>query len=164
MLITCFNFCGDLTVLFWYARLLDRTVLTGKALTRGHTDHINNIFLQWPWSMTLQSNLTSTVWRQTKQRAKYLCQLSFSPKVILNTQKNTHTNRTDCSNWPTEVVQVGRAVHSLGLHQYLNVSLQMTALYLCYRIIMIALCNRADHYIFALWFLSFFLSFFLFLA
>ena len=27
-------------------------------------------------------------------------------------------------------------------------------------VIMVALCNRADHYIFALWLLSFYLSFF----
>jgi len=27
-------------------------------------------------------------------------------------------------------------------------------------VFMVALCNRADHYIFALWFLSFYLSFF----
>jgi len=35
-------------------------------------------------------------------------------------------------------------------------------LYFSYCIIMVALCNRTDHYIFALWFLSFFFFFFFF--
>ena len=40
--------------------------------------------------------------------------------------------------------------------------LGMRISFIFYTLFMVALCNRADHYIFALWFLSFFLSFFFF--
>jgi len=52
----------------------------------------------------------------------------------------------------TELISIEKKIMSL---QNPDFNAQMS-------FIMVALCNRADHYIFALWLLSFFLSFYLF--
>ena len=64
-------------------------------------------FELWPYDRDLRMDLDSV---NVNQHNKY--QRSFSPKVIVRTDKHTH--RTDCSNWTTKVV--GKDERTIAKH------------------------------------------------
>ena len=86
--------------------------------------------------MTFKFDLDSIT---VKQSDSYLSKRSRNSNVIV---AQTDTHPTNCSTWTIKVVDDDLEARVLSF-------------------IMVALCNRADYYIFVLWLLlSFFLSFF----
>jgi len=74
---------------------------------------------------------------------------------VRSTEKSHVPNRSAA---PPATKALAKIEHIFVVHNKGNCVRQNV--YKCRRLIMVALCNRADHYIFALWLLSIYLSFF----
>jgi len=73
----------------------------------------------WRW------NLTHKTYRvKLNRRAEYLGQKSFSSKVVFQTHRHTHIQRTNCSAWTTKVDDIitfqGGMAQCHVLHKYAN--------------------------------------------